>query len=170
MTLYAVNDISKDCDELLCWAPVRVFPTRERAEAVCRELRGDKDDPLARYEVAEVEVGPAQAAKTRSLAARRALYEALRAKFLCNCLDLFGAHPELESFSWQQEVYDDNRTGHSSLDVYEPMLKGGPGVDELRHRVNELIHTFDEHELEDLFGDLNLITVHRDGTVENDED
>jgi hypothetical protein len=177
MKLYALNYISEDSDELACWGPVRVFPTRERAEAVCRELGGGQPGASAQYEVAAVEVRPVAEANARSAAARQALDEALRAEFLAGCRDLFERHPKLTSFSWAQDTVLSDASGNTRFKTTVPLINGVkfydlPARSPLSRAENDVSHFISEfnNDLESLFGSGARVTVDRDGVVRTEHD
>src|SRR5262249_4085513 len=110
--------------------------------------------------------------------ARVRLLEANRFAFFEACKDLLKILPQLQSFGWDQFWGDCDGCGGHNFDVNfdDPHINGIDGTDlreggennpeaELQAQVAAFLQVFDASDMEALFGEVDEVTVYRDGRV-----
>lgn len=99
--------------------------------------------------------------------------------------ELFDENPTLESFGWNQYTpyFNDGDTCEFGVNTYSPDINGISGDDitydeeysdneelkNVQNNVEAFLEAFDATVYMEMYGDHTEITIHRDGTVEENE-
>lgn len=130
------------------------------ARGKCDQLNaGRQPESEGPYEVTELEVESFAAALGRVEAAKQKVDEAILVALAVGCRRLFDDHPDLHSISWSQ--YFHLSEDGNAVEDYHVVHS-----DEISDEVTELLGTFSDNDLFDLFGSEVTVTVHRDGSLE----
>lgn len=161
--------------------PVKVFRTREGADAECSRYGSAHWD--FRYNVTEVEVGDDDVALSQALGTlvRAKMLEGMQSEFLAGCRALFRELPTLHSFGWEQFPEDDPELACALFGTTRlyPDINGIDGLvvegktspeDKLQRQVASFLTAFEQEDVLFMFGyDTHgsiYVTVYRDGRVE----